>query len=158
LTLASIESFEAGGFNDRLSGSAGNNMFFGNAGNDTLAGLGGVDTLSGGAGNDSFLFNVTPGNANADRVNDFATGVDQLLFENAVFAGLGAPADWAAGDGRFRSAAGATTAADADDRLVYNTTNGNLYYDPDGVGGAASQLVAALPNLPALSAADISVI
>ncbi len=170
-TITSIEKFISGNFNDRVSGSAEANQLLGNGGNDTLIGLGGhdslnggdgndwleggtgFDTLVGGAGNDSFVFRATNG-----RVTDFAAGTDQLLFDNAFFTQLGAEGDWAAGDGRFRAAAGATSGADANDRLVYNTTNGNLYYDPDGAGGAGSQLVTTLATLPALTAADITVI
>ena len=117
-----------------------------------MEGGSGYDTLIGGLGNDSFVFTSTSG-----RITDFVAGTDQLLFENAVFTGLGTPSDWAAGDGRFRAAAGTTAAADADDRLIYNPTNGNLYYDSDGAGGAGSQLVTTLTNLPGLTAADISV-
>jgi Ca2+-binding RTX toxin-like protein len=168
--LTSIENFNGGNFDDRIGGSAAANKLFGNGGNDTLVGLGGhdslvggdgndwleggsgFDTLVGGAGNDSFVFSATSG-----RVTDFVAA-DQLLFDNAFFAALGAESTWAAGDGRFLAAAGATTGADANDRLVYNTTNGNLYYDADGAGGAGSVLVTTLQNAPTLSAADISVI
>lgn len=169
-TISSIEKFISGNLNDRVSGSAENNQLLGNGGNDTLIGLGGhdslnggegndwleggtgFDTLVGGAGNDNFVFSATSG-----RVMDF-TSADQLLFDNAFFTALGVEGTWAAGDGRFRAAAGATTGADANDRLIYNTTNGNLYYDPDGAGGAGSQLVTTLATLPALTAADITVI
>lgn len=175
-TILNMERFIAGNFADRVSGNASANNFYGGLGNDTLLGLAGsdslngadgndrldggssVDTLFGGAGGDSFVFTASAGSANADRISDFAAGTDQLLFENAVFTGLGVNADWAAGDGRFYAAAGATSAHDTSDRLVYNTTNGNLYYDADGAGGAAAQLVATLANLPALSASDITVI
>jgi Ca2+-binding RTX toxin-like protein len=168
--ITSIEKFMGGNFNDRVSGSAAANQLLGNGGNDTLIGLGGhdslnggegndwleggtgFDTLVGGAGNDNFVFSATSG-----RVMDF-TSADQLLFDNAFFTALGVEGTWAAGDGRFRAAAGATTGADANDRLIYNTTNGNLYYDPDGAGGAGSQLVTTLATLPALTAADITVI
>jgi Ca2+-binding RTX toxin-like protein len=169
-TITSIEKFISGNFNDRVSGSAENNQLLGNGGNDTLLGLAGhdslnggdgndvleggsgFDTLVGGAGNDSFVFSATGG-----RVTDF-TSADQLLFDNTFFAALGAESTWAAGDGRFRAAAGATTGADGDDRLVYNTTNGNLYYDADGAGGTGSVLVTTLQSAPTLSAADITVI
>jgi len=41
---------------------------------------------------------------------------------------------------------------------VYDTTTGNLYYDSDGSGTGASQLVATLQGHPTLAATDISVI
>lgn len=158
LVLAGIENVLGGGFADRISGNSAANTLYGQGGNDTLAGGTGIDTMSGGAGADSFVFAEAAGSTNADRVLDFVPGTDQLLFENGVLTGLGAAGDWAAGDGRFWAAAGATSGHDATDRLVYNTTTGNLYYDADGSDTGASLIVATLQGAPALGATDITVI
>jgi hypothetical protein len=42
--------------------------------------------------------------------------------------------------------------------VVYNTSSGELYYDADGSGANAAQLVAPLQAGTALAATDISVI
>ena len=47
---------------------------------------------------------------------------------------------------QFHAAAGATSAQDAEDRLVFNTGNGALYYDADGVGGTAAVQIATIAN------------
>jgi len=62
------------------------------------------------------------------------------------------------GDARFRAAAGAPGGADATDRVIYNTSTGQLYYDADGSGAGAAQLLATLQGAPGVSATDISVI
>jgi Ca2+-binding RTX toxin-like protein len=155
-TFSSIERVFGGNFADRMTGSNLSDTFYGQGGNDTLNGAAGNDTLTGGAGNDSFLFANAPGTANADRILDFVTGTDELVFENGVMAALGGAGAWAAGDGRFWAASGATAGHDADDRLVYNTSTGNLYYDADGSGLGAAQLVFTLSG--SLAASDITVI
>ena len=96
------------------------------------------------------------------RVNElppyvFAT-VDQLRFEDAAFTAIGATGTWAAGDARFWAAAGATSGHDANDRVVYNSTTGALYYDADGSGAGSAVLVATLQGTPTVSATDITVI
>ena len=113
--------------------------------------------MTGGAGSDSFVWNDA-GTGTRDTVTDFASGTDELLFDNAFFAALGANSAWAAGDGRFWAAAGATAGHDADDRLVYNTSNGNLYYDADGSGAGAAQVIATFQGGVSISASDITVI
>ena len=64
----------------------------------------------------------------------------------------------AVGDGRFWAAAGATSGHDANDRVVYNISTGNLYYDADGSGSGAAQLIATVQGAPAVAATDIMVI
>ena len=98
------------------------------------------------------------GNNTRDTVTDFVSGVDEVLLDNASMTALGANASWAAGDGRFWSAAGATSGHDADDRLVYNTSTGNLYYDADGSGAGAAQVIATFQGGVVINASDITVI
>jgi Ca2+-binding RTX toxin-like protein len=143
---------------DTLVGTAGNDTIFGNSGNDWIEGRGGNDTLSGGSGMDSYVFREF-GAANADTLNNFDSGNwDTLRFDNAAFTALGPDGHFSAGDARFFAAAGATGGHDADDRIVYNTTSGQLYYDADGAGGADAQLVATIQGAAPVAAPDIWVI
>jgi serralysin len=143
--------------NDTLIALAGHDTLLGGGGDDRLQGGGWSDTMTGGAGSDSFFFEGA-GTWTFDRVLDFVSGTDELLFENAALTALGAASAWAAGDVRFWSAAGATSGHDADDRLVYNTSNGSLYYDPDGSGAGAAQIVATFQGNPSILASDITVV
>jgi Ca2+-binding RTX toxin-like protein len=157
-TLFSIEQVIGDGFNDRLGGSAGAEVLNGGGGNDTIDGRGGNDTLIGGLGADTFVFDTAPASSNADQVTDFVSATDRLNLDNFVLTELGADGKFVAGDGRFAAGAGFTSGRDASDRIVYDTTTGNLYYDADGNGAGAAQLVATLQGHPALAATDISVI
>ena len=60
----------------------------------------------------------------------------------------------------FYSAAGATSAHDSTDRIVYNSTNGALYYDADGnkAGGVAPIEFAVVDTHAALTNADFVVV
>jgi serralysin len=134
------------------SGDDGNNVITGGAGNDTLRGGLGNDTLSGGAGNDFYLFDTAPSAGNADIVAGFVSGSDRILLDNTAFTALSegglTPSAFVAG----------TAAQDADDRIIYDQTTGNLYYDADGNGAGAAILFATLQGHPALGASDFSVI
>jgi Ca2+-binding RTX toxin-like protein len=175
-TMSGIENAVGSAFADFLVGTEGANLLIGHDGNDTLLGGGGSDTLLGGAGDDTFdagagndtivggtagvdvfVFTSAAGAANADQLEMFESGRDRLVFEDAVFSAIGPAGSFGAGDGRFHAAAGATSGQDANDRLIYNTQTGNLYYDPDGSGAAQAQLVATIAGAPSLLASDISV-
>jgi serralysin len=164
--------YGAGG-NDTLTGAEGNDTLRGGDGNDWLqggfsfavSGSGtGNDILTGGGGRDSFVFNdapnpfLVPPSATADLVTDFRSGTDSLVFDDNVFPTAGPPGRYAAADPRFYAAAGAAQGHDETDRIVYNTTTGELYYDPDGSGVAASQIIATLQNDPTVIATDIFII
>ncbi len=58
----------------------------------------------------------------------------------------------------FHAAAGAVKGADATDRIVYNTTTGDLYYDRDGSGAAAAIKFATLVNKVAINNLDFFVV
>ena len=136
-----------------LKGGFGNDVLSGGDGNDTLFGDGGNDLMTGGAGADRFTFQDSLGTGNADHVADFAAGVDKILLENTVFARLGA------GPLNANAFVVGTAAADASDRIIYDSATGNLYYDSDGSGAGGALLFATLDNAPAaLSASDFLVI
>jgi Ca2+-binding RTX toxin-like protein len=174
-TIVSIERFIAGDFDDLVTGSdvanyvdaragndtvngiAGNDTIIGGTGNDRLAGGTGVDSMTGGLGMDSFVF-AEAGTANADRITDFVSASDKVALDDAGFANIGAGGNFAAGDGRFWAAAGATSGHDSNDRVIYNTSTGSLYYDADGSGAGAAQLIATFNGNPAIAATDITVI
>jgi len=42
--------------------------------------------------------------------------------------------------------------------VIYNSSTGSLYYDADGSGSGAAQLIATVQNVPAVAATDIAVI
>ena len=155
-SFTNIEKVVTGDFNDTLTGNAAAQNLTAQRGADTLAGAGGVDTLWGGAGNDTFIFRET-GTANADTIGDWTSGSDDFALDNSVLTGLGADGAFVAGDARFwASSTGA--ANDANDRVIYNTTTRGLYYDADGTGSGAAQLIATVQAGTAISATDIVVI
>jgi Ca2+-binding RTX toxin-like protein len=155
--LAGEDRLSAVGGNDSLSGSTGHDTLLGGDGNDTLNGGGWSDNLTGGAGADSFFY-AEAGSNQTDQVTDFVSGTDELLFENGTLTALGAAGAWAAGDARFWAAAGAASGHDANDRIVYNTSTGALYYDADGSGAGAAQIIATFTGAPGITSTDITVI
>ncbi len=157
-TMTSIERLITDAFNDSLTGGNASEFLDGRGGNDTLNGGLGNDTLAGGLGNDTFVFGTAPSASNVDTVNDFVSATDKLAFDDAAFAAIGGLGNFAAGDARFFAGAGAAAGHDADDRVVYNTTTGALYYDADGSGAGAAQQVATLAGHPALAATDIAIV
>ena len=160
---ADADTINGLGGNDFLAGNSGDDSIVGGAGNDTIFGDGGNDWVEGGAGNDSIsgsggqdnLVFREFGAANADTVASFDTNWDRIQLDAAGFANIGASGRFSSGDVRFFSG---TAAHDADDRIIYNTSTGQLYYDADGAGGADAQLVATVQGAAPVTANDIWVI
>lgn len=181
-----IEHATGGRGNDRLTGNWAKNTLTGGAGNDTLIGndgqdklLGnqgtdilkggrhddvlsggpGSDTLWGGGGKDIFLFNASTTSGHIDKIGDFSIAEDMIRLDDKVFGALDAGPLAAAA---FAAGAGLAKAQDADDRLIYNTTTGALFYDPDGKGGVAARKFAVLwandDEHPTLTAAHLSIV
>ncbi len=138
--------------NDTLNGGAGADTLTGNGGADRLVGGAGIDTLFGNAGGDVFVLSNLA--ADRDGIRDWATE-DQIEISASLFGG-GLVAGSLAG-GQFATN-GTGVAGDADDRFVYNTSNGALYFDIDGSGDDARVQIASLTGIPALTAADFNIV
>lgn len=141
-----------------LKGLGGLDRLLGGGGDDVLDGGAGNDTLTGGTGADTFAFTTALStNTNTDILTDFAAGTDLLRLKTTVFGALAAGSLDAS---QFASGDGLTSALDADDRIVYNSGSGQLYYDADGVGGAAAVQFAVLGtnSHPSLSATDFVIV
>jgi len=142
--------------NNTLTGNAGRNLLDGEAGNDTLAGGLGNDTLIGDAGADVYLFNSALGAANVDTITSYDLVADRIHLENAIFAGLA--------NGNLSAAAfkSNTTglASEGDDRIVYNTANGQLIYDSNGsTAGGVRFVFATITGSPdTLNAGDFFIV
>jgi Ca2+-binding RTX toxin-like protein len=148
------------GLDNEIVGNNAANVLNGLGGGDTLRGRNGTDTLNGGLGNDilegglhsdTFVFDTILGPANIDTIADFETALDIVELDAAIFSGLSAgtlDAD------AFNSGG----PLDSDDRIVYDTTSGALYYDPDGDGAAAATQFATLSNLAAIANTDFLVV
>jgi Ca2+-binding RTX toxin-like protein len=156
IEFTNIERVVTGNFHDDLTGDAGSQTLTGQGGADTLWGAGGADTLWGGSGVDNFLFREM-GTANADRISDFASGSENLWLDDVAFTTIGPDGRFAAGDARFK-ANSSGTATDMNDRVVFNTSTGQLYYDADGSGSGAAALIATVQAGAAVAATDIVVI
>lgn len=115
------------------SGSAGFDILVGEAGADVLASVLGQGRVSmlGGDGSDSFYFtgaaDAWSGRIPLSFVQDF-TASDRIRLDPAAFAAISTRVT-------RDVLVNGPAALDADDHLIY--WEGTLYYDPDGIGGAA---------------------
>lgn len=132
---------------------------------DKITAGGGSDTVKAGAGADTIDLTESVQAADiilldqttsADTVTGFDL-TDTVQLSKAVYAALGATG--AALDATaFVSGAGVVAGADADDRIAYNTSTGDIYYDADGNGGGAAILIATLSGAPALTESNFYVV
>lgn len=136
---------------DVISGGYGNDVLFGDAGNDQLRGDAGNDTLTGGTGADEFWFRFALNStSNVDTITDFQSGQDKICLSTQLFHSLNGQIS----ENNFLINQNGQ-ATDADDRLIFNTNNKTLYYDGDGVGGAASIAFVTLMGTGSLNLGDI---
>ncbi len=152
---ANVENLTLTGTAADAGGNALVNRIIGNASANRIDSGLGNDTLTGGAGNDQFIFDTAPGTANIDTITDFTLG-DLLVLDASVFAGTGLH-NQSLDATMLRQGAGITTAGDANDHLIFNTTAGTLFYDPDGAGGLAGSQIATLTGVRSLAASSIFV-
>jgi Ca2+-binding RTX toxin-like protein len=136
-----------------LNGSSKNNTIIGNNGVNSLNGMGGNDILYGLGGVDYFWFTTAPNGAtNADTIIGFSTVDDFIFLDDAIYTGIAAGA---LNGAAFLSGAGAINSTLAAHRIIHNTTTGDLFWDPDGVGGANATRFATIGAGTAIAAGDI---
>jgi Ca2+-binding RTX toxin-like protein len=137
-----------GGAAINATGNTLDNALTGNGAANKLVGGLGNDTLTGGGGADSFYFHTALGATNVDTITDFEVGVDKIMLDRAVFHAIAnGPL---AGFAFYIGAA----AHDANDRIVYDSATGKLYYDADGNGVGAAVHFATLDTGLSLQASD----
>lgn len=153
-TLVNIERVNGSAYADVIVGNSGSNRLAGAGGNDILNGAAGNDGLLGGQGQDQFRFNTAldPA-ANVDTLPDFSAADDTVQLSRSIFTAFGSTGTLASS--AFRTG---TAAQDSDDRIIYDSATGRIYYDPDGTGSAAQVLFARVPAGTALTNADFTVI
>ncbi|MCE1270351.1 MAG: M10 family metallopeptidase C-terminal domain-containing protein [Acinetobacter sp.] len=143
--------------NNLLVGNEGNDVLNGGLGNDTLQGGLGFDLLSGGAGEDIFVFDSVLSELNTDHIKDFSvTEADLVVLNHNIFSALTEIGQLLST--HFIAGAGLTSGQKADQLIVYNTTNGHLYYDPDGNGSHALICFAIIDNSVDLTANSFRVV
>lgn len=147
--------------NNSLSGLGGNDTITGGSGDDTLAGGTGNDILIDGDGDDRFLFNTAVSANNIDTVNNLSVGFDTIVLDKTIFSALETAAGNTLLASDFAIVNTDAAAALSSDEIVYNSVNGNLFYNTDGgdagfgVGGGQ---FATLTGIPAITNTDFLVI
>jgi serralysin len=131
--LSTIDNVGTGNFS--LTGNELVNLVIANNGSNRVNGGAGSDTLYGLGGGDLFDFSTVLGADNVDTIGDFNSVDDLIFLDRRIFTGMTTGYLDASA---FLSGAGATTATTAAQRIIYNSTTGDVYYDADGAGGAAA--------------------
>ena len=155
LYMQNVLSKEGTPVNFNGIGNGLDNTIVGTPFDNTIIGREGRDVLKGQAGADTFVFDRAIGADNVDRIIDFnvneADEGDVLKMKGSVFGGL------AAGVLDAALFVVGTVAADADDRFVFDRASGQLWFDVDGAGGAAQELIATFEQNALVTAANIEI-
>lgn len=141
-----------------IIGNVANNRLSGLAGDDLIDGGYGKDQLIGGTGGDAFLFSTVLDAGNVDTIIDFDIKNDGIVLVASIFKGVVPGADQILLSAALFKANSSGTATDSDDRIIYNTLTGALFYDSNGNGAGGAIQFAVLANKAALSSIDFVVI
>ncbi|NEP70970.1 MAG: hypothetical protein F6K25_13670 [Okeania sp. SIO2G4] len=140
--------------NDHLFGGDGNDILIGGIGRDRLNGGEGNDTLTGGASIDRFIFATNQEFATedigVDTITDFDLVRDLILLDRRTFNAIESDASI---DDVFATVTTDTAAESSEAAIVYNSNNGNLFYNANGsdAGFGSGGQFAILENQPELS-------
>lgn len=151
----SANTLGGGQGDDTLDGGVGNDILSGGDGVDLLIGGLGNDLLTGGSGTDKFRFEKVLGKTNIDTITDFATGIDRIELDDAIFKKFIRDSDLS---DNFVSSGTGVKALDSNDHLIFNTATGALFYDADGNGAGAAIQFATLTGVSNVAYTDFWVV
>jgi len=140
---------------DHLFGGAGDDTLRGGQGRDRLNSGPGDDVLTGGASIDRFIFNTNQAysqeDLGQDTITDFDVERDIILLDRTTFTAI---PDGGSFNEVFATVTSDAAAAINDVAIVYNTNNGNLFYNQNGneAGLGSGGLFVTLENAPTLDA------
>jgi serralysin len=136
------------------TGNAGDNTIYGyGVGDNIIDGGDGIDNLFGGAGNDTFILSKN----SADNIGDFGVGNDKLQISASDFGG-GLIANTSLLSNQWLLGTGDTVATDISQRFIYNSSNGDLFFDIDGSDATAKVKIATLAGNPNLGVGNFSIL
>jgi Ca2+-binding RTX toxin-like protein len=134
-TYSGIEGIVGGAGIDTITGNNASNTLYGLGGTDRLDGKLGNDTLIGGSGErDDYRFTTTLGLGNFDTVMGFEHDLDKIVLSRAVFDDIGATVDAS----EFGTVGGANVF------IIFNQSNGRLFYDEGGNDAGADKILFAI--------------
>jgi FG-GAP-like repeat/RTX calcium-binding nonapeptide repeat (4 copies) len=116
LNVLNIENIKGGSGDDKIAGNAQNNLLFGGAGRDTFA--------------FGSIINSTLAKIGVDTIQDFTAAEDKIQLSKSTFKVLNTVGILAAAN--FTTVTDDAAAATATGAIVYNSTNGNLFYNSNG--------------------------
>lgn len=147
--LAVAKSLKGGDGDDIILSNLRDKTIKGEDGDDLIFAGFGSDSLFGGKGRDTFLFGAPE--EGVDRIHDFEVKKDKIAFQPSEgFEPLGdtiEASEFVIG----------TAAATADQHIIYDDKSGRLFWDEDGVGGAAQVELARLDKGLKLTSANFIV-
>ncbi|MCC5654139.1 calcium-binding protein [Nostoc sp. XA013] len=108
-----------------IRGTAYDDLIVGSNGNDTLSGGSGNDIIKGGKGNDTFAFSDY--NEGIDRIDDFNTTNELIQVSASGFGG-----GLSSGSLKANQFTIGTSATTNQERFIYSSTTGGLFFDLDG--------------------------
>ncbi|MGD1804093.1 DUF4347 domain-containing protein [Dapis sp. BLCC M126] len=147
---------------DTLRGGTGNDIVKGGNGLDILNGEQGTDTLTGGSNSDRFIFDIGSQfnltDIGSDIITDFNSAEsDKIVLDKTTFSSLSSVVGngFSVG-GEFAVVDNDTAAATTSAKVVYNSANGQLFYNPNGTtsGFGEGGLFATLENQANLQESD----
>lgn len=164
---ANVENMTINGANSVSIGNAlANNITNFGTGNHTINGGLGNDVITLNSSNgcyETLVFNTALGPNNYDTIIGYVpqslVGIptqDKVQLDDAIFTAL---TPGALPEGAFNALSTLSSGVEADDRIIFTTSDRILYYDPDGSGAQQAVAVANFfSNFGAMTAADFSVI